>query len=69
VKKLRTVRVVYWVNDFESSGGEIARIERKLNVFHQRCLRKIQKVTYKDHITNEEILLWAISRKLSDVTL
>jgi len=34
-----------------------ARIEHKLNVFHQRCLRKILKVTYKDHITNEEILL------------
>ena len=69
MKKLRTVRVVYWVNDFESSGGETARIEHKLNVFHQRCLRKIQKVTYKDHITNLKILLWAISRKLSDVTL
>ena len=44
-----------------------ARIEHKLNVFHQRCLRKILKVTYKDHITNEEILLWANSRKLSDI--
>jgi len=43
------------------------RIERKLNVFHQRCLRKILKVTYKDHITNVEILLWAHSRKLSDI--
>ena len=41
--------------------------EHELNVFHQRCLRKILKVTYKDHITNEEILLWAISRKLSDI--
>jgi len=44
-----------------------ARIEHKLNVFHQRCLRKILKVAYKDHITNEEILLWANSRKLSDI--
>jgi len=44
-----------------------ARIEHKLNVFHQRCLRKILKVTYKDHITNEEILLWANSRKLSNI--
>jgi len=44
-----------------------ARIERKLNVFHQRCLRKILKVAYKDHITNEEILLWANSRKLSNI--
>jgi len=44
-----------------------ARIERNLNVFHQRCLRKILKVTYKDHITNEEILLWAKFRRLSDI--
>ena len=29
-----------------------ARTERKLNIFHQQCLRKILKVTYKDHITN-----------------
>jgi len=36
-------------------------------VFNHRCLRKILKVTHKDHITNEEILLWANSRKLSDI--
>ena len=30
-------------------------------------MRKILKITYKDHITNEEILLWANSRKLSDI--
>ena len=38
------------------------------SVFHERCLRKIIKVTYKDYITNEEILLWVNSRKLSVVS-
>ncbi len=28
----------------------------RLDAFHQRCLRKILKVTWKDHVTNEEIL-------------
>jgi len=44
-----------------------ARIAQKLNVFHQRCLRKILQVTYKDHITNEEILRRTCSRKLADI--
>ena len=32
------------------------RIARKLNVFHQRCLRRILGITYLDHTTNDEIL-------------
>ena len=61
-------RIVVSVTSYASETWKMtARTEHKLNVCHQRCLRKILKVTYKDHITNEEILLWANSRKLSDI--
>ena len=30
--------------------------KKRINAFHQRCLRKILKVTYKDRVTNLEIL-------------
>lgn len=33
-----------------------ASITRKVNVFHQRCLRRILRIRYFDHITNEEVL-------------
>lgn len=33
-----------------------AKHERKLNAFHMRCLRSILGVTWKDKITNEEVL-------------
>ena len=38
----------------------------KLDTFHQRCLRRILKVTWKDHITNEEILRRTGQRRLRD---
>ena len=34
-----------------------SRIEHKLNVFHQRCLRKILRVTYRDHIQTKRSCL------------
>ena len=43
------------------------RIAGKLNVFHQRCLRRILGITYLDHITNDEILRRCNSRKLQDI--
>ena len=42
------------------------KIAQKLDVFHQQCLRKILHVTYRDHVTNEEVLLRTGSRKLAD---
>ena len=30
--------------------------ERKLNSFHFRCLRRLLKITWKDKITNQEVL-------------
>ena len=38
-----------------------ARQKRKLNVCHMRCLRKILSITWKDKITNSEILRKAMS--------
>ena len=43
------------------------RIARKLNVFHESCLRRILGITYLDHITNDEILRRCNSRKLQDI--
>src|SRR5690242_8758757 len=33
-----------------------ASITRKMNVFHQRCLRRILRIRYVDHVANEEVL-------------
>jgi len=42
------------------------KIAQKFNVFHQRCMHKILHVTYRDQVTNEEVLLRTGSRKLED---
>ena len=39
----------------------------KLNIFQQRCLRKILDITYCDHITSEEILQPSGMKRLKDV--
>jgi len=44
-----------------------AAISKKLDVFHQKCLRRILKITYHDRITNEEVLRIAQSRRLQDI--
>lgn len=33
-----------------------ASITRKVDVFHQRCLQRIMKIWYFDHVTNEMVL-------------
>lgn len=33
-----------------------AKQERKLNSFHQRCLRRLLKVSWSDRVSNEEVL-------------
>ncbi|XP_014770695.1 uncharacterized protein LOC106869459 [Octopus bimaculoides] len=42
-------------------------ISNKMDVFHQRCLRKILKISYRDHITNTAVLQRAQSRRLQDI--
>jgi len=44
-----------------------SRIAKKLDVFQQRYLRRILRVSYRDHITNEEIIQRAGSRRLHDI--
>ena len=34
----------------------LSKINQKLNAFHQRCLRKVLKITYLDRVTNEDVL-------------
>ena len=41
--------------------------DHQLNVFQQRCLRRILDVKWEDRITNDEILRIANTQKLSDV--
>jgi len=42
-----------------------ASIAHKIDVFHQRCLRRILRISYRDHVTNEEVLRRAKSNPLS----
>ena len=44
-----------------------SKINQKLNTFHQRCLRKIMKITYLDRVTNEEVLARSGCRKLTEI--
>ena len=44
-----------------------ARIERKLNVFHRKCLRRILKISWRDHITNVEVLRRTGQRDLQEI--
>jgi hypothetical protein len=42
-------------------------VTRKLDVFHQRCLRRILRITYLDRITNREVLHRSGMRRLSTI--
>ena len=43
------------------------KMSKRIDAFHQRCLRKILKVTYRDRITNEEIYRRTSTRPLSEI--
>ena len=44
-----------------------ARICQQLDVFHQRNLRKILGITWKDHVTNMDVLSRTGQRRLQDI--
>ncbi|CAJ1049985.1 unnamed protein product%2C partial [Xyrichtys novacula] len=44
-----------------------ASITNKLDVFHRLCLRSILKISWRDHITNEEVMRRAGVAPLSDI--
>jgi len=43
------------------------KANRMLNVFNRRCLRGIMGVSWRDHMTNEELLLIAGVGDLQDI--
>ena len=42
-------------------------LSKKLDVFHQRCLWKILKILYLDHITHDEVIRRTQSRRLQGI--
>jgi len=44
-----------------------ARIHQQLDVFHHRNLRQILGITWKDHVTNMEVLSRTGQRRLQDI--
>jgi len=44
-----------------------AKIRQQLDVFHQRNLRKILGITWKDHVTNMEVLSRTRQQRLQDI--
>jgi len=44
-----------------------ARICQQLDIFHQHNLRKILGITWKDHVTNMEMLSQTGQRRLQDI--
>ena len=44
-------------------------LNKKLDVFHQRCLWKILKTSYRNRITNDEVLRRAKSKPLHDTVI
>uniref|UniRef100_A0A0L8H7B7 Uncharacterized protein n=1 Tax=Octopus bimaculoides TaxID=37653 RepID=A0A0L8H7B7_OCTBM len=42
-------------------------ISKKLDVLHQRCLREILKISYRNHITNTAVFQRAQSRWLQNI--
>uniref|UniRef100_A0A914WYL3 DUF6451 domain-containing protein n=1 Tax=Plectus sambesii TaxID=2011161 RepID=A0A914WYL3_9BILA len=43
----------------------LAGIIRKLNVFQQRCLHRILRITYRDHVPNKEVHHRTLTRPLA----
>ena len=44
-----------------------AKISKKLDVFHHRCLRMIMGVSWKDHVSNEELMKRSGMEALQDI--
>ena len=44
-----------------------ANLERKLNVFHRKCLRRILRISWRDHVTNAELLRRARQKNLQTI--
>ena len=42
-------------------------IAYRLDVFHRRCLRAILGISWRDHVTNEEVMRRAGTERLQDI--
>ena len=47
--------------------ANVARKRMLRNVFHQRCLRRILGISYREHVTNEAVLERAQQRSLRSI--
>ena len=45
----------------------MAMIAHRLDVFHRRCLRAILCISWRDHVTNEEVMRRAGMERLQDI--
>ena len=45
----------------------MAMIVHRLDDFHRRCLRAILSISWRDHVTNEEVMRRAGMERLQDI--
>lgn len=54
---------IYACETWRSTAGS----DRRLNVFQQRCLRRILQISYRDHVSNEDVYRRTSTRPLADI--
>ena len=64
---LYTSLIIFTAIYASESWKSTARIRQQLDVFHQRNLRKILGIMWKDHVTNMEVLSWTGQRRLQAI--
>ena len=65
--KLYMALVVSLLTYASETWKQTEKTMHKLDVFHHRCLRKILKIKWKDHVSNEELLKRAGQREMRDI--
>ena len=56
------IPVAIYASETWKSNNDLAH---KLDVFHHRCLRKLLKISWRDHVTNDDVCQRSGERKLS----
>jgi len=44
-----------------------ANIRHKLDIFHQRCICNIMRISWRNHVINDEVISKAKLQRLSDI--
>ena len=47
--------------------GRVTTMAHKLDVFNHRCLRKLLKISWRDHVTNDDVHQRSGQWKLSEI--